>query len=115
VTPRDIAPAPPSPSDSPCLTCGACCAAYRVSFYWAEAEERGLPESLTERISPWQSCLVGTNGPVSRCTCLQGVIGQSVSCAIYEQRPSPCRDLHFGDDQCHRARAKHRLPPLPQP
>ncbi|MBB8903342.1 YkgJ family cysteine cluster protein, partial [Escherichia coli] len=22
---------------NPCITCGACCAFFRVSFYWAEA------------------------------------------------------------------------------
>ncbi|OZZ73507.1 zinc/iron-chelating domain-containing protein, partial [Klebsiella pneumoniae] len=22
---------------NPCMTCGACCAYFRVSFYWAEA------------------------------------------------------------------------------
>ncbi|EMK5322830.1 YkgJ family cysteine cluster protein, partial [Escherichia coli] len=22
---------------NPCMTCGACCAFFRVSFYWAEA------------------------------------------------------------------------------
>ena len=29
---------------NPCQSCGACCAAYRVSFYWAEGE--GLPEAM---------------------------------------------------------------------
>ncbi|WP_142908916.1 CxxCxxCC domain-containing protein, partial [Klebsiella pneumoniae] len=23
---------------NPCMTCGACCAFFRVSFYWAEAD-----------------------------------------------------------------------------
>ncbi|MEG6657786.1 YkgJ family cysteine cluster protein, partial [Pseudomonas aeruginosa] len=23
-------------TDNPCLTCGACCAHFRVSFYWGE-------------------------------------------------------------------------------
>ena len=24
---------------NPCIECGACCAYYRASFYWAEADE----------------------------------------------------------------------------
>ncbi|EER5964904.1 YkgJ family cysteine cluster protein, partial [Escherichia coli] len=39
---------------NPCMTCGACCAFFRVSFYWAEADDAGgkVPVSLTEQISP---------------------------------------------------------------
>ena len=29
--------------DNPCLSCGACCMTYRVSFYWGDADARGLP------------------------------------------------------------------------
>lgn len=33
-----------------CLRCGACCAHFRVSFYWAEAEL--MEEHLVEPLTP---------------------------------------------------------------
>lgn len=29
------------PENNPCVSCGACCAYFRVSFYWAESESGG--------------------------------------------------------------------------
>ncbi|MFO7306731.1 MAG: YkgJ family cysteine cluster protein [Gammaproteobacteria bacterium] len=94
---------------NPCLQCGACCATYRVSFYWAEAEQRGLPDDLIEQISPWHACMAGTGQPEPRCRALAGTIGESVSCLVYPQRPEPCRELQPGDDKCVRARRRHGL------
>jgi Fe-S-cluster containining protein len=94
---------------NPCLRCGACCATYRVSFYWAEAAERGLPDSLIEQVSPWHACMTGTSQPEPRCHALVGSIGRSVSCLVYSQRPSPCRELQPGEDKCNRARIRHGL------
>jgi len=104
--------ADPSGSANPCVRCGACCATYRVSFYWSEAEANGLPAALTEKLSPWTSCMAGTNRPAPRCLALRGEIGADIACSVYTQRPSPCRELQAGDEQCHRARAHHGLPPL---
>ncbi|EJF2880940.1 YkgJ family cysteine cluster protein, partial [Escherichia coli] len=44
---------------NPCMTCGACCAFFRVSFYWAEADDAGgtIPARLTEQISPFHRCM----------------------------------------------------------
>lgn len=50
-----------------------------------------------------------------------GEIGQSVSCAIYLDRPSPCREFDQSgengvrNEACDRARARYGLPPLPVP
>jgi len=99
-------------SDNPCVRCGACCATYRVSFYWAEADECGLPAHLTTRINDWYSCMAGTGGPSPRCAALSGEIGRAVACTVYDRRTSPCRELQAGDDKCNRARARHGLPPL---
>ncbi|ATG17761.1 YkgJ family cysteine cluster protein [Providencia alcalifaciens] len=109
------------PSDNPCVNCGACCAYFRVSFYWAEAEAGGgsVPKHLTEQITPFMSCMQGTNQkPNTRCTALTGNVGECVSCSIYEQRPTPCREFeqswHNGihNEACDRARAAYGLPPL---
>lgn len=95
----------------PCLTCGACCATYRASFYWTEAE--GPLEAWTERLTPHLACMVGTNRPEPRCAALQGVVGESAFCTVYPDRPSPCRELEPGDERCMRARTRHGMGPLP--
>ncbi|HEY1875150.1 MAG TPA: YkgJ family cysteine cluster protein [Steroidobacteraceae bacterium] len=96
-----------------CQQCGACCASFRVSFYWAEARQRGLPDSCTEQVNPHLAGMMGTSRPALRCCALQGEIGQQVSCRVYPARPSPCREVQPGDDKCSRARARHGLsPPL---
>lgn len=104
-------PSDPATS-SPCQACGACCASFRVSFYWAEAEANAIPPELTEQVNATFSCMAGTNSRTPRCAALQGTVGQDLSCRIYPQRPSPCREVQPGDAQCSRARAIHGLAPL---
>lgn len=104
---------------SACLTCGACCASYRVSFYWGEATgapQGYVPSELTENFHPHLLCMQGTNQAEPRCVALEGEIGQQVGCRIYDQRPSPCREFVAGDEgtnaYCDKARAKYGLAPL---
>lgn len=106
---------------NPCLSCGACCASFRVSFYWRETSEAGaggVPVALTEPLSDFYSCMKGTNQKNPRCTALQGEVGQQVACAIYPQRSTTCRTFNMIEDDgainqdCNRARARHGLPPL---
>ncbi|XID76108.1 YkgJ family cysteine cluster protein [Alkanindiges sp. WGS2144] len=97
---------------NPCLTCGACCAHFRVSFYWAESEAKGLPVALTEQVNHFFSCMRGTNQAKPRCQCLEGELGQQVSCSIYAQRPEACKEVQAGDDKCNRARLRHGFVPL---
>lgn len=107
-------------ANNPCLACGACCASYRVSFYWAEAGDdgTGVPIELTGRLSLHRSFMLGTNEPEPRCKALLGFIGLKVSCAIHPRRPSVCRDFtaswENGVSQpgCDAARAKYALLPL---
>lgn len=108
---------------NPCMTCGACCAYFRVSFYWAEADDGGgvVPVDLTEPLSLMMRNMRGTNDRTPRCVALQGEPGGCVSCGIYEQRPSPCREFTMSgengvlNEACDRARARHGLPALFQP
>lgn len=111
---------------NPCMSCGACCACFRVSFYWAEADASvgGLtPSDLTTPISPTRVAMKGTHQPPPiRCVCLTGTIGEAVACTIYALRPSPCREFiaSWADGQvqvaCDQARAHYGLPPiLPKP
>ena len=77
-------------SDNPCLSCGACCAHPRASFYWAEADDAPggqVPAQLTEQVHAHLRCMKGTNEKSPRCVAPQGEIGKQVACAIYELRP----------------------------
>ena len=99
---------------SECVRCGACCAAYRVEFAVYELDTLGgsVPEALTEEVIGAKCRLRGTGeGPI-RCVALQGDLGVQVACAIYTHRPAPCHELHEGSHACHKARARHGLPPL---
>lgn len=105
----------------PCLSCGACCASYRVAFHWAETEPAlggATPAGLTEPLDPHRVVMRGTYAEPLRCTALTGTIGEAAACSIYPQRPSPCRDLGAAwehgrpSPQCNRARLRHGLAPL---
>ncbi|NOT15083.1 MAG: YkgJ family cysteine cluster protein [Methylotenera sp.] len=95
-----------------CLDCGTCCVTYRVSFYWGEttSHEKGIvPQELTKAISPHHVCMKGTQTKPSRCVALLGEIGHKVSCSIYEQRSSTCREFEAGTEACNKARLQHGL------
>ena len=104
--------APPANDDNPCVRCGACCAHFRVSFYWTQALQSGLPEDLYEPLTPLLGCMKGTDQKTPRCVALEGDIGQRVRCTVYPHRTEPCREVQAGDDKCQRARARHGLPAL---
>ena len=100
---------------NPCLTCGACCAHFRVSFYWTEAEPaRGgnVPAGLTLPINPHLIAMKGTDVKPVHCIALQGKVGEEVCCVIYAQRPSTCDGVMVADEKCNKARQAHNLPLL---
>lgn len=108
---------------SPCTHCGACCASFRVSFYWGEADDAPggwVPAEATERLNQHLRCMRGTNSTTPRCDQLQGDIPGAL-CSIYPLRPGTCHDMqpYMADgrvnEQCSRARAKYGLSPVPQP
>jgi Fe-S-cluster containining protein len=105
----------------PCLSCGACCAAFRVSFHWSEAEPAvggGVPGALTEALDAHRVAMRGTWARAPRCIALDADIGRHSRCTIHEARPSPCREVMASwehgepDPQCDRARRMHGLPVL---
>lgn len=108
-------------ASNPCLTCGACCAFYRASFYWAEADDvtpGGVPVELTRKMNDFRRVMLGSSGSKPRCIALSGDIGDSVSCSIYAQRASVCRDFDpswlegVHNPRCDRARVAWGLLPL---
>ncbi|MHC1740696.1 MAG: YkgJ family cysteine cluster protein [Anaerolineaceae bacterium] len=111
----------------PCNQCGACCAFFRVSFYWGETNSiqlSGIPVALIERLDDFFQCMKGTNTLRPHCIALQGKIGDRVSCSIYSNRSSSCHNFGFhtvngqliisGKNliRCNKARAAYNLPPI---
>lgn len=104
-----------------CLSCGACCTMFRVSFYWGEADPAfggSVPVELTEKLNESRRVMKGTNQVRPRCIALAGTIGEKVTCTIYEDRPSPCRAFSVSwengihNPDCDRARAVYGLVPV---
>ena len=104
----------------PCLSCGACCSTFRVSFYRGEAipGPGAVPEALVEEMGSFRVAMRGTNQHKPRCVALEGTVGSPCRCTIYELRPSPCREFRPSWDDgpenidCDRARIAFGLPAL---
>ena len=110
--------------DNPCLSCGACCAHFRVSFYFGELQGQPggwVPLELTSKVNDFRAAMKGTEAGNGRCTALRGDVGQAgVRCAIYRQRPTPCREFEAWlsdgapNPDCQRLREARGLTPLPR-
>lgn len=103
------------------MRCGACCATFRVSLHWSEAEPSlggRVPRELTEPVRAHELAMRGTSQARPRCIALDADIGQYSRCTIHQRRPAACAlvaaSWEFGapSDQCDRARAAHGLPRL---
>ena len=83
--------------DNPCVSCGACCAYYRVSFYCGELSDGSggwVPTELASKVNDVMACMKGTERGGGRCLALQGQLGQpGIRCSIYANRPSTCREF----------------------
>ena len=108
-------------SDPACLSCGACCAAFRVDFHCsdlASADAPGVPVELTVPLTATLVRMRGTDEAPPRCVALAGEVGVAVRCTIYASRPGPCREfaplagIGIGDEACARARRRFGLAPL---
>lgn len=99
---------PPETAIPDCLTCGACCQAFvcvgvrpsddlEADRYWNITAETEVGEIVVDRY-------LRRDGETLACTSLEGVIGDHVGCAIYENRPAMCRHFEAGSDRCHALR-----------
>ena len=105
-----------------CQTCGACCCntarniaagdrdyveVTREDRLWRE--DRDTLKQLGERRDDgvWHLRLVGEE---QRCVALDGEVGGYNGCSIYPLRPSGCRAVESGDEECLKARRHHGLP-----
>ena len=99
---------------SECTRCGVCCASFRVDFSIEERMDRGgqVPVGLTVDVTGQISRMRGTDHQPARCGALSGKLGENAICAIYEWRPSPCREFSERSDACQRVRSRHGLSEL---
>jgi len=118
---RSFIDMPDSP-DNPCTACGACCAKPRVSFYCGELTGGSggiVPADMASKVNEVIACMKGTESGNGRCIALVGELGKTgISCSIYANRPSTCREfanwLEDGspNPDCQRLRAQIGLKPL---
>lgn len=109
---------------NPCINCGACCAHFRASFYWSEADPAfggTVPPDMVEKLNDRFVVMKGTWTTQPRCIALSGTIGETVGCSIYAERSSVCREFPYSwqdgehNPRCDKARAAWGLAPLPNP
>ncbi len=106
-----------------CLACGACCAHFRVSFYWGECRSGGgcVPDEQVVQVAPSMVAMRGTESRPTRCVALLGEVGGGVRCSLYAQRSSTSREFEASwsngehNPACDAARAAYGLPPLTPP
>jgi Fe-S-cluster containining protein len=105
---------------SPCLSCGACCAKFRITYYWDEKVTEGYFHETSPMYRSLKSEKDSEGRP--RCNALTGTIGTAVACGIYENRPSPCRDFKHSfedggprEERCDQARIGAGMLPLENP
>jgi Fe-S-cluster containining protein len=85
---------------------------FRVDFHSAELVggafpwDTGVPPEMTVPLTARLVRMAGTDAREPRCVALSGEIGRQVSCRIYAQRPSPCREFDTQHDACNRARQR---------
>ncbi|MBX3039746.1 MAG: YkgJ family cysteine cluster protein [Bdellovibrionaceae bacterium] len=105
------------------MTCGACCAYFRVAFYWREAElsdsPHPVPKGLFVELDSQKRAMKGTEQKHhQKCCALEGRVGERVNCRIYDNRPTPCRQFEASfesgvhNPRCDEARRAHGLAPL---
>jgi len=86
-----------------------------VDFSVFERSDHGgaVPDGLTVDVTDAFCRMRGTDHSPPRCAALTGTIGKRAACAIYEWRPSPCREFAAGSEACERARLRRGLTPYP--
>lgn len=85
-----------------CQTCGACCY-HRIDDKWIEVTEQDSLSISHDLLQDGDIAKYSMKMRDNRCVCLSGSLGQSVSCLIYNNRPTICRQVQPGDSICLQA------------
>lgn len=94
-----------------CADCGACC-----TFPLVVSVARGNEERLKEY---WEITsggvvverVLGRDIENGHCVHFEGVLGETSSCGIYENRPDACRMFEAGSDRCLEYRRRYGIDP----
>lgn len=96
-----------------CTTCGACCRSpasnreQNFRFYVEIQDGCGMLDRPDQKKfvvrDDWGRPHMRLDN-AGRCVALVGPIGKKVRCTVYGDRPSPCKRVTAGDDDCLRAR-----------
>lgn len=95
--------------ESPCQSCGACCAYSRDWPRFTTEDDAALDLIPARFVNSRQS---GMRCEGERCAALTGRVGEATACAIYALRPEVCRACQPGDPECAIARRSFGLPEL---
>ena len=99
-----------------CKTCGACCCNTQNNMTYSNRDyieiDRAQRLYREERELLNQIARLDGNrlhhfvliGEEERCIVLDGELGQEVRCMLYDLRPTPCRKVEAGDEECLKAR-----------
>ena len=99
----------------PCVSCGACCAYFRVNFNTKINPQ--VPQEMVVFYDRKQMAMKGAEKFKGRCVALDGEIGVNAKCSIYEKRPNLCALFPVWlpngkqNPRCAKARKFHGLPP----
>ena len=94
---------------SPCRSCGACCA-YSANWPRFSTEDDAALELIRKNLVNDENAGMRCEG--DRCAALSGRIGVATSCLVYTARPEVCRVCMPGDVECNLARRRYGLAPL---
>lgn len=86
-----------------CTKCGACCSTFEVRF----AGPHNISEEYYIKINPNVSEL--KRDSCNRCSALEGNVGESVKCLIYEDRPYVCSNFISGGERCIALRHRYSI------
>lgn len=98
-----------------CTTCGACCTPEDgVSKTWVRVE-KGDRDQIGRRLpimrkpgGDYIQTRRNADGDVV-CAALDGSVGSSCNCSVYNDRPLVCRLFEVGGDECLKARERLKL------
>ena len=101
-----------------CQTCGLCCCHPLTKADGPVADDRLLSYSGTHEVTyrwwhGYEETFTETGYWMrmrdGHCIALEGELGKSVSCSIYADRPSACRQFEAGSESCLHLREKAGL------
>ena len=91
----------------PCQKCGLCCTAnYSGDSTYVDLSERDVDRLRKHRLKILYTqhghagLATKTTATGTRCVALKGKVLQSVSCSVYEDRPTLCRRFERGGVSC---------------